>query len=143
MGSKNYVQVVNQSVNSPTASTEAVYANALIIPSGSTLDLNGLNLYVRDAEIAGSINGGSITQIPNSGPLVIDSPTPGNFSAGGQLDHWTFFGRGGRQVTLALDTGSGAAGGPISPQLDWCRCNSSTRLATCWLPRLARRAARS
>ena len=86
-----------------------------------TLNLNGLNLYVRDLQNAGTVTGGSITQIPNSGPLALDSPTPGDLSAAGELDDWTFFDRGGDSLTVALDPGSGAAGGPIAPQLEWAQ----------------------
>ena len=68
LGSNNYVELVNQSVNSPGSTAEALYANSLVVPSGSTLNLNGMNLYVRDAEIGGTVTGGTITQIPNSGP---------------------------------------------------------------------------
>ena len=108
-------------MNSPGSSAEAVYANSLVVPSGCTLNLNGLNLYVRDAQITGTVTGGSITQIPNSGALAVDSPTPGHLSTAGELDDWTFFDRGGNNVTVALDPGSGAAGGPISPQLQWAQ----------------------
>ena len=75
-------------------------------PSGTTLNLNGLNLYVRDAQIGGTVTGGSITQIPNSGPLALDSPTPGDtLRRRGELDHWTFFDRGGDSLTVTLDLG--------------------------------------
>jgi YD repeat-containing protein len=121
LANKTYVELVNQSINSPGSSAEALYANSLVVPSGCTLNLNGLNLYVRDAQVAGTITGGSITQIPNSGPLTIDSPTPGKLSVAGELDNWTFFGRGGDSLTIAVDPGSGVAGGPISPQLQWAQ----------------------
>ena len=55
LGSNTYVKLVNQSVNSPGSTAEAVYANSLVIPSGSTLNLNGLNLYVRDLELSGTV----------------------------------------------------------------------------------------
>jgi pimeloyl-ACP methyl ester carboxylesterase len=121
VGGNDYVKLVNQSINSPGSSAEAVYANSLVVPAGSTLNLNGLNLYVRDAQIAGTITGGSITQIPNSGPLTIDSPTPGHLSTAGELDNWTFFARAGSVITVSLDPGSGAPGGPVSPQLEWAQ----------------------
>jgi YD repeat-containing protein len=121
LGSSTYVKLVNQSVNSPGSSAEAVYANSLVIPSGSTLNLNGMNLYVRDLQNSGTVTGGSITQIPNSGALALDSPTPGDLSTAGELDHWTFYDLGGDSLTVVLDPGSGAAGGPISPQLEWAQ----------------------
>ena len=36
--------------------TEAVYVDRLVVPAGSSLDLNGLNLYYRVADIAGQVN---------------------------------------------------------------------------------------
>ena len=92
-----------------------------MVPAGCIINLNGLNLYVRDAQIGGTVTGGSITQIPNSGAINLDSPTPGKLSVAGELDDWTFFDRGGDSVTISLDTGSGAAGGPIAPQLQWAQ----------------------
>ncbi len=76
---------------------------------------------MRDAQISGAITGGSITQIPDSGPLTINSPTPGSISVAGELDNWTFFERGGNVLTVALDPGSGATGGPILPRLQWAQ----------------------
>ena len=121
LGSNTYVKLVNQSANSPGSTAEAVYANSLVIPAGTTLNLNGLNLYVRDLQNSGTVTGGSITQIPNSGPLALDSPTPGDLVASGELDHWTFYDSGGDSLTVVLDPGSGAAGGPIAPQLQWAQ----------------------
>ncbi len=53
------------------------------------------------------------------GRLTINSPTPGDLSVAGELDDWTFFERAGNSLTVALDPGSGAAGGPIAPTLNW------------------------
>ena len=72
-----------------------------LVPTGTTLDLNGLHLYARAAQITGTVVGGTITQIPNGGALSLNSPTPGDISTAGELDDWTFFGRavhyGGRE----------------------------------------------
>ena len=47
LGDGTYVQLVDQAVNTPGDSQpEAVYANELSVPADSTLDLNGLHLYV-------------------------------------------------------------------------------------------------
>ena len=54
-------------------------------------------------------------------PIAIDSPTPGKLSVAGELDDWTFFDRGGNTVTVTLDPGSGTAGGPIAPYLQWAQ----------------------
>ena len=68
--SGDYVELVDQSNNSPGNGAEAVYANSLVVPAGATLNLNGLNLYVNDAEISGTIIGGSVTGISEGGPLI-------------------------------------------------------------------------
>ncbi len=113
----DYVKLVNQSVNSPSSAAEAVYAGSLVVPSGGTLNLNGLNLYVRDEQVSGTITGGTITQIPDGGALPLDTPTPGAISTAGQADNWTFFGRAGASIDLALDPGSDALDGPVLPAL--------------------------
>lgn len=46
------------------ATPQALYVDTLTVTAGSTLDLGGLNLYYRTANIAGSIVGGSATQVP-------------------------------------------------------------------------------
>ena len=121
LGSSNYVRLVDQSDNSPGNGAEAVYVNSLVVPAGTTLDLNGLNLYVRYSQVAGTITGGSITQVPVTGALTIDSPTSHTLSVAGELDDWTFFDRGGNTVTVTLDPGSGAPGGPSTPYLEWAQ----------------------
>ncbi len=118
LGNSSYVKLVDQSHTAGSA----VYANALVVPTGSTLDLNGLHLYVRLAQVAGTIMGGSITQIPSGGPLTVGSPTPGGIAMAGHLDTWTFFGRRGTSIAVALDPGSGMPGGPIGPTtLQWAQ----------------------
>ena len=79
------------------------------MPAGSTLDRNGLHLYTCVTQIAGTIVGGTVTQIPYSGPLTLATLTPGSISVAGELDEWTFFGRGGRRVTVAVNPGSGGS----------------------------------
>ncbi len=51
------------------ADAEAVYIDRLIVAAGSSLDLNGLNLYYREAEIAGQI-------ITSGGALLAAVPEP-------------------------------------------------------------------
>lgn len=53
--------------------TEAVYVDRLIVAAGSSLDLNGLNLYYREAEIAGQI-------ITSGGALLAAVPEPSTFA---------------------------------------------------------------
>jgi hypothetical protein len=53
--SNTYVELVDESANSPGSAPEAVYVNTLIVPAGATLNLNGLNLYAKTEEINGTI----------------------------------------------------------------------------------------
>ena len=103
------------------ATAEAVYANSLVVPAGTTLNLNGLNLYVRDAQ--NRRHGHRRVDHPDSRRRTAHprQPHARQLSAAGELDDWTFFDRGGNSLTVALDPGSGAAGGPISPQLQWAQ----------------------
>ena len=55
-----------QSQNSVIAGTQAVYARLVVVPAGSTLNLNGLHLYALEVEVAGTILNGTIMQIPNA-----------------------------------------------------------------------------
>ena len=43
--SSTYVKLVDESANSSGSAPNAVYVNSLIVPSGATLNLNGLHLY--------------------------------------------------------------------------------------------------
>jgi RHS repeat-associated protein len=115
----SYVRLVDQSANSGTSGSEALYANSLIVPAGTTLDLNGLHVYVRAFQNGGTVINGTINQLPDAGQLSVNSPTPGQISTAGELDEWSFFGKAGQSQTIVLDPGSGAAGGPISPMLKW------------------------
>ena len=113
-----YVQLVDQSDNASGVGTEAIYVNSLIVPNGTTLDLNGLALYVRASQIAGSIMGGTVIQVPDGGPISLASPAPGTISIAGELDEWTFFGRGGQLVTVVVNPGSSPPA-TLSPYLNW------------------------
>lgn len=47
--------------------TEAVYVDRLVVTAGSSLDLNGINLYYREADIAGQVitsGGGALYAVP-------------------------------------------------------------------------------
>jgi len=57
-----YVKLVDQSNNAAGAGPEAVYVDLLVVPIGVTLDLNGLNLYARSIQVAGTILNGQVTQ---------------------------------------------------------------------------------
>ncbi len=119
LGSNDYVRLVDLANNSGSSSPEALYVNTLIVPSGSTLDLNGLNLYYRAGEINGTITAGSATPLAGGGPLQLNTADPGNLQFAGEVDDWTFFGRAGQSVDIFLHTGSGGTPSPIQPPLDY------------------------
>src|SRR5437773_1272065 len=112
LANNTYVRLVDQADNAPGTNAEALYVNSLVISTGSTLDLNGLHLYTRAAQIDGSIAGGAIIQIPDSGVIAFGIPTPGKIAVAGELDEWTFFGRAGQSVTVVVDPGSSSVLAP-------------------------------
>ena len=73
------VEVVDLSHNTSTSSPEAVYADQLIVPSGATLNLNNLDFYVQNAQIAGTIVGGTVLI---AGPPTFIADTPPTGTAG-------------------------------------------------------------
>jgi hypothetical protein len=68
LGGNNYVKLVDNFHNSPGTGPEALYVNALIVPSGSTLNLNGLHVYARSSQVNGTLTGGSLSLLP-AGPI--------------------------------------------------------------------------
>jgi hypothetical protein len=125
-GASPYVKLVDLVGQRHGHGPRSALYQLLIVDHGTTLDLNGLHLYTRAAQIGGTIVGGSITQIPDSGPIERANPTPGAISEAGQLDEWSFFARAGQSITVAVDTVEAASWhrswvGPM-----W---NSSTRRA--------------
>jgi len=114
-----YVKVTDLADNSVGSGPEVIYANSLTVPGGATLDLGGVHLYVRAAEILGIVTGGAITQIPDSGALNVNTPTPGAIALAGETDEWSFFVRGGQSVTIAVNPGTTGAPAPLAPQLGW------------------------
>ena len=116
LANNTYVQLADLSDNAAGSETEAIYVNSLIVPAGTTLDLNGLNLYTRAAQIEGTITGGSVHYIPDSGSITIGSSTPGEISIAGEIDEWSFFARAGQSVTVTVDTGSSNV---LTPKLSW------------------------
>jgi RHS repeat-associated protein len=119
IGPNDYVRLVDLSNNSGSSNPEAVYVNTLVVPSGSTLDLNGLNLYYRTASIQGTITAGSATPLEGGGPVELNTNTPGDLQLAGEVDSWTFFGRAGEAVDLFLYTGRDGNPSPIQPALDY------------------------
>src|SRR6266853_164907 len=119
LSSNSHVKLVDLSDNASGTGAEAVYVQSLFVPSGCNLDLNGLHLYVRALQVAGTVLNGIITQLPDTGVLIFDTPTPGSLSSQGQTSEWTFYERAGRVVTVTVNPGSGGSPAPISPQLQW------------------------
>lgn len=118
VGANSYVHLTDLHRNSSGTSPEVVYAGSLIVPAGSTLDLNGRTLYTRLAKIDGAVVGGTIRQIPDSGPILTASPTPGSIGVAGELDEWTFYSRANRSVTIQLNPSAIGKNAPLSPRLD-------------------------
>ena len=119
LGNNTFVQLVDQANNALGTGGEAVYVSSLVVPVGTTMDLNGLNLYARSAQLDGTVIGGTIGQIPDSGPIEFGISTPGTISVSGESDEWTFFARAGRKITLFSNPGAGNPPEPILPRLNW------------------------
>ncbi len=114
------VELVDLSHNTTSTSPEAVYANELIVPSGATLNLNNLHLYVRGDQISGTIVGGTVTVVPAGGSIALNTPTPGTLTPAGRdpkIGRSTAR-RGNR--SRSSSTPAAAASNPaISPLLNW------------------------
>jgi YD repeat-containing protein len=111
------VKLVNQYANVAGAASEALYAQSLVVAAGATLDLAGFNVYVRQVQLAGTVVNGTVTQIPDSGPVVRNTGTPGTISLPGELDEWTFYGRTGETLAVAVNPGPSGAFAPVAPQI--------------------------
>lgn len=97
-----------------SAAPESVYVDSLVLPSTSILDLNGLNLYARLAQLAGTVVNGTVNQIANTETLTVNTPTVGQITEAGELDEWVFTGSSGSYITVALETaGAGLAEPPL------------------------------
>ena len=70
-GESAQLRLVDTFENHP--GTEAVYVDRLIVAAGSSLDLNGLRIYYREAEIAGQV-------IMSGGELFAVVPEPSTFT---------------------------------------------------------------
>jgi RHS repeat-associated protein len=121
LGNQTYVKLVDQSVNSGGTGPEAVYASSVVVPSGTTLDLNGLHLYARAAQVGGTILNGSISQLSPGGPIALGNPTPGAITSMGGQNSWQFYGRAGRSYTIVVDPGSAGELAPVAPKLGWAQ----------------------
>ena len=116
-----YVRLVDNVQNSQGTGPEALYVNSLAVPSGTTLDLNGLNVYTRAAVISGTVLNGTIQVLPGGGSIQLGAPVAGNISTEGQIDTWTFFGRAGRGVTVIVNPGGSAATAALAGVPERCQ----------------------
>ena len=91
------------------------------MPSGDTLNLNGLHVYARQTQIAGTIVGGTVNHLAAGGPLLLNTPAPGLISQSGQVDDWTFYGQAGQTVAIVVDTGSQGTLNPLQPALNFAQ----------------------
>ena len=119
LANNTYVRLVDQSDNAAGSGNEALYVNSLIVPTGTTLDLNGLHVYARLLQVDGTVTGCEVSQIPDRALIALKTPTASAISAAGELDEWTFSGHGGRSVTVVLNPGSGNPPAASSPHLSW------------------------
>ena len=114
------VKLVDLSHNTTSTNPEALYVSLLIVPAGCILELNGLKVYARLAQISGTLVGGDISQTPDSGAIAYGASTPGAISLAGELDEWSFTGRGGRSATVVVNPGS-TAPAAVAPYLGYAQ----------------------
>ena len=55
-----YVRLVDNAHNATGAQPEALYVGTLLVPAGTTLDLNGLHVYAHQTQVLGTVVGGTI-----------------------------------------------------------------------------------
>ena len=121
LGGGTYVRLVDNARNSAGTGQEAVYVNSLDVPSGSTLDLNGLNVYCLSDQIDGTISGGMVTQIAPGGPIALGDPTAGSILTANEADVFSIYGRAGESIALVVNTGSSGVPPPLSPGLNYAQ----------------------
>jgi YD repeat-containing protein len=110
-----YVKLRDAFDNQVGAGPESLYVDTLIVPAGSTLDLNNLKVYARSSLISGIVIGGEIQSIPDGGSLQLNAPSFGSIASEGQVDAWSFFGRVGQKISLTINPGSLVEPSPVSP----------------------------
>jgi hypothetical protein len=112
------VRLVGNAHNTTGTGPQALYVGSLIVPVGTALDLNGLHVYARAAQVDGAVLNGTVRVLPDGGPLPLDRPAPGTIAPAGDVDDWTFFGRAGQSVTVTVGTGAGGVPAPVQPTLN-------------------------
>jgi YD repeat-containing protein len=114
-----YLKLVDNARNSASTNPEAVYVNTLIVAQGSTVDLNGLHVYARRAQIAGTVLDGTVSIAPPGGAILLNASAPGDLAAAGQVDDWTVFGHAGQLWEAIVHTGAGGQPAPAAPPLNF------------------------
>jgi RHS repeat-associated protein len=112
-----FVRLDDAADNAPGTGAEALYVDTLIVPAGSTLDLNALRVYARSVQVAGTVIGGTINAPPDGGPVPLNTSVLGSIGLIGEIDEWTFFGRAGEAVTVFADPGAAGSAVLIAPTL--------------------------
>ncbi len=97
---------MDQSQNTNSGAPEALYVDTLIVPTGSTLDLNGLHVYARLVSNKGTILDGTVQQPPPGGALALNTIAAATISSAIPTNDWTFFARANQAVTIVVHTGS-------------------------------------
>jgi len=115
----SHLQLEDAAHNTSSTSPEAVYVNTLIVPQDSILDLNGLHMYARSAQISGTVLGGSVSIVPPGGSIPLNASAPGDLAAASQIDDWSFYGRADQSVAVTVHTGAGGTPAPPAPALNW------------------------
>jgi hypothetical protein len=80
VASGDYVKLTDLANNSGGAGPEAIYVNSLSIPTGATLDLNGLHVYANKTQLGGKI-AGETTSLAGTGPNPSNAAQPLIFTA--------------------------------------------------------------
>jgi hypothetical protein len=112
------VKLIDDADNAAGSGKECVYTDAVTVPPGCVLDLDGLHLYTHIANVAGTVVNGTIDAVP---VLRTESPLPvavvGQFyqvalvaEGGVQPYSWKVL-SGSLPAGLALDPSSGAISG--------------------------------
>ncbi|MDL2322168.1 hypothetical protein LJC47_07500, partial [Desulfosarcina sp. OttesenSCG-928-B08] len=85
-----YVKLVNESDNASGEDPEALYVLEITVPTGTTLDLNGLNVYAKTINTQGTVINGTITpvvgEIPYADLAVTTVTAPAIAAVGGQIE---------------------------------------------------------
>jgi RHS repeat-associated protein len=117
----SYVKLVDNAPNTAGTDPEALYVNTLIVGEFSSLDLNGLHVYARSAQIVGNVLNGSVSVVPPGGAIPANASAPGDLTANGQVDDWTVYGRAGQLLGATVHTGAGGQPAPPEPALNFAQ----------------------